>query len=91
MSPRLQLQKISKHYPALIANNEIDLAVAAGEIHAILGENGAGKSTLMKIIYGATKPSSGQIFWQGKPVTIKNPAEGTRAWYRYGVSAFLAV
>ncbi|MCX8505266.1 MAG: ABC transporter ATP-binding protein [Alphaproteobacteria bacterium] len=75
MTPRLQLQKISKHYPALIANNEIDLAVKAGEIHAILGENGAGKSTLMKIIYGATKPSSGQIFWQGKPVSIKNPAE----------------
>ena len=75
MTPRLQLEKISKHYPALIANNEIDLAVEAGEIHAILGENGAGKSTLMKIIYGATKPTSGEIFWHGKPATIKNPAE----------------
>ena len=71
---QLRLAGISKHYPAIIANDGIDLSVETGEIHAILGENGAGKSTLMKIIYGATKPTSGEIYWQGERVTIKNPA-----------------
>ncbi|MDI9349015.1 MAG: ABC transporter ATP-binding protein [Candidatus Symbiobacter sp.] len=71
---RLHLKKITKHYPAVIANENIDLAVEAGEIHAILGENGAGKSTLMKIIYGVTKPTSGEIWWENQSVTIKNPA-----------------
>ncbi|MCC6196043.1 MAG: ABC transporter ATP-binding protein [Burkholderiales bacterium] len=49
-----------------------------GEIHAVLGENGAGKSTLMKIIYGAVKPDAGTIAWEGKTVTIANPARARR-------------
>lgn len=60
-SPRLQLTAISKQYPGCLANDRIDLAIAPGEIRALLGENGAGKSTLMKIIYGVTQPSSGEI------------------------------
>ena len=62
-SPRLQLTAISKQYPGCLANDRIDLAIAPGEIRALLGENGAGKSTLMKIIYGVTQPSSGEIRW----------------------------
>ncbi|MBI3230303.1 MAG: ATP-binding cassette domain-containing protein, partial [Burkholderiales bacterium] len=72
---RLQLRGICKRYPSVIANDHIDLSVAPGQIHAVLGENGAGKSTLMKIIYGAQQPDEGQIIWNGKPVTIANPAQ----------------
>jgi ABC-type uncharacterized transport system ATPase subunit len=72
---RLQLQGICKRYPAVIANQDIDLNVRPGEIHAILGENGAGKSTLMKMIYGITQPDAGLILWQGREVRIGSPAQ----------------
>jgi general nucleoside transport system ATP-binding protein len=75
---RLDIQRISKRYPSVIANDEVNMVVAAGEIHAVLGENGAGKSTLMKIIYGATKPDAGEIFFDGKACNIKNPQEARR-------------
>jgi simple sugar transport system ATP-binding protein len=76
--PRLQLSGITKIYPTVVANADVDLVVLPGEIHAVLGENGAGKSTLMKIIYGAVKPDAGTIFWEGKAVTIANPARARR-------------
>ncbi len=72
--PRLELQGITKVYPAVVANDGIDLSVMPGEIHAVLGENGAGKSTLMKIIYGVARPDAGTIRWNGKAVSIPNPA-----------------
>ena len=72
---RLELTGISKQYPAVRANDGVNLAVHAGEIHAVLGENGAGKSTLMKIIYGAVQPDEGRIAFDGKPVSVKSPAE----------------
>jgi general nucleoside transport system ATP-binding protein len=71
---RLQLMGMTKAYPTVIANDSIDMSIAPGEIHAVLGENGAGKSTLMKAIYGVVKPDRGQIFWDGKEVSIHNPA-----------------
>jgi simple sugar transport system ATP-binding protein len=73
--PRLQLRHISKRYPGCLANDTIDLSIAPGEIHALLGENGAGKSTLMKIIYGVTQADSGEMLWQGQRVNIRNPAQ----------------
>jgi general nucleoside transport system ATP-binding protein len=73
MASRLQLSGISKVYGTLRANDGIDLAVSAGEIHAVLGENGAGKSTLMKIIYGVTKPDAGQMQFDGRTVHIRDP------------------
>lgn len=72
--PRLRLQGISKRYPSVVANDSIDLEVLPGEIHAVLGENGAGKSTLMKIIYGVTQQSAGEMFWEGQPLKVENPA-----------------
>ena len=72
--PRLEMRGIRKVYPAVVANDGIDLSVLPGEIHAVLGENGAGKSTLMKIIYGVTRPTEGEMFWEGEAVTPANPA-----------------
>ncbi len=71
----LELKGLSKSFGSLIANDAIDLAVAKGEIHAILGENGAGKSTLMNMVYGLLQPDSGIIFVDGKKVEINEPAD----------------
>ena len=74
MSELLRLEGISKIYPAVVANDNINLSITKGEIHAVLGENGAGKSTLMKLIYGVSQPDKGTLYWQGKAVQVKNPA-----------------
>ena len=75
---RLQLTGISKQYPAVRANDGVDLRVKPGEIHAVLGENGAGKSTLMKIIYGAVQPDAGQMLWNGQAVKVDSPAHARK-------------
>ena len=72
---RLELTDISKSYPAVKANDRVNLRVQPGEIHAVLGENGAGKSTMVKMIYGAVRPDEGEIRWNGEPVTIRNPQQ----------------
>jgi ABC-type uncharacterized transport system ATPase subunit len=72
---RLELIGISKQYPAVRANDNVNLQVQPGEIHAVLGENGAGKSTMMKMIYGAVRPDEGEIRWNGEKVEIKNPQQ----------------
>ncbi|HLO96611.1 MAG TPA: ABC transporter ATP-binding protein [Burkholderiaceae bacterium] len=73
--PRLELQGISKQYPAVKANDGVSLRVMPGQIQAVLGENGAGKSTLMKIIYGAVQPDEGRLLWNGQPVQVRSPAQ----------------
>ena len=65
---------ITKMFGDLAANRDVDLKVAPGEIHALLGENGAGKSTLVKMIYGSLQPTAGELRWKGEAVTIPNPA-----------------
>ncbi|MDF2388300.1 ABC transporter ATP-binding protein [Nostoc ellipsosporum NOK] len=72
---RLQLRNISKSYPGCLANQQVNLTIQPGEIHALLGENGAGKSTLMKIIYGLVRPDAGEIFWEGQQINLYNPAQ----------------
>ena len=69
-APRLTLTNVSKRFPGVQANDRVSLSVQPGEIHAVLGENGAGKSTLMKIIYGVVVADSGEVRWDGEPVTI---------------------
>lgn len=73
--PRLVMRGITKQYPGTLANDNVSLVIRPGEIHALLGENGAGKSTLMKIIYGVTQPDAGEIFWEGEPVVMADPAQ----------------
>src|SRR6184192_3736713 len=72
--PRIELRGITKIYPAVVANKDVSLTALPGEIHAVLGENGAGKSTLMKVIYGVVQPDAGEIIWEGRPVTVTDPA-----------------
>lgn len=69
----IELRGISKFFPGVIANENINLSVRKGEIHAICGENGAGKSTLMKIIYGMQSPDEGQILVRGREVRLRSP------------------
>jgi len=71
----LELKGITKSFGSFVANDAIDLKVAKGEIHAILGENGAGKSTLMNVVYGLLKPDSGTISVDDKLVNINEPAD----------------
>src|SRR3954470_9420421 len=73
MTPVLEVRNITKRFPGVLANDHISFTLEAGEIHAFLGENGAGKSTLMNILYGLYDPDEGQIFINGKQVTIRGP------------------
>ena len=75
IAPALEMRGITKRYPGVVANDGIDLSVAPGEIHALLGENGAGKSTLMNILYGLARPDSGAILLGGEEVHVTGPAD----------------
>ncbi len=71
----VELTGITKTFPGVIANEDVELRVGTGTIHAIVGENGAGKSTLMKILYGMQSPDSGSIRVRGKEVDFKTPKD----------------
>ena len=75
----VQLSGITKRYPGVIANHDIDITVQRGHVHAIVGENGAGKSTLMKTLYGMHRPDEGEIQVDGVPVHFSSPADAIRA------------
>lgn len=74
-APILRVKGISKRFPGVLANNKVDFELAAGEIHALLGENGAGKTTLMNIVYGLYQQDEGKIFVKGKERDITSPKE----------------
>jgi simple sugar transport system ATP-binding protein len=78
MVPRLRLCGITKRFPGVVANRDVDLEVYGGEVLAILGENGAGKSTLMSVVSGMLQPEAGSIEIDGKPVRIRNPSDARK-------------
>ncbi len=80
MSPRgtaplaVQLAGITKRFPGVVANSDINISVRRGTVHALVGENGAGKSTLMKTLYGMHQPDEGTITVNGVQATFHSPA-----------------
>src|SRR3990172_6833385 len=68
MAPVLELRRITKRFPGVLANDHIDLTLEKGEIHALLGENGAGETTLRNILYGLYQPDEGELFVRGKKI-----------------------
>ncbi|MCY4440896.1 MAG: ATP-binding cassette domain-containing protein, partial [Deltaproteobacteria bacterium] len=74
-APAIRLRRISKRFGAVRANDAVELDVAAGTIHGIIGENGAGKTTLVSILYGLYAPDEGVIEIDGRPVAIAAPAD----------------
>lgn len=75
----LEMWGITKRFPGVLANADIDFDVRAGEVHTLLGENGAGKSTLMKILFGLYKPDEGEVLLDGQPLAIDSPAAAIEA------------
>ena len=71
----IEMKGITKIYPGTIACNKVNVTFNRGEVHTMLGENGAGKTTLMKVLYGLARPDEGQIFVDGKEVTINSPKD----------------
>jgi len=74
-TPAVELRGITKRFPGVVANRDIDITVARGSVHAIVGENGAGKSTLMKTLYGMHRPDEGTISVDGQQVVLHSPAD----------------
>jgi simple sugar transport system ATP-binding protein len=75
----VEMRKIVKRFPGVLANDHVDFEMRKGEIHALLGENGAGKSTLMNVLAGLYRQESGTILVKGRPVTFNSPRDAIQA------------
>ena len=76
--PLLQTAAVAKTFGTVVALRAVDLTVAPGEVHALLGANGAGKSTLVKILTGVLRPDAGAISIHGQPASVHRPADARR-------------
>lgn len=74
----IKMGGITKTFPGVVANDKIDFDLRSGEVHTILGENGAGKTTLMNILSGMYQPDEGEIYVQGKKVSIRSPYDSLK-------------
>ena len=75
MDNLVEMREITKRFPGVIANEDVDFELRYGEIHALLGENGAGKSTLMSVLAGLYRPEAGTIFVRGNPISFNSPRD----------------
>jgi ribose transport system ATP-binding protein len=74
-APLLQTTAVAKAFGPVVALRAVDLSVAPGEVHALLGANGAGKSTLVKILTGVLRNDGGTVAVNGEPVVLASPTE----------------
>ncbi len=77
--PLLRMENIRKVFSGVVALDDVDLTLRAGEVHSLVGENGAGKSTLIKVMTGAYTRDGGDIFLEGKPVNFRSPEDANNA------------
>jgi len=76
---KLELRGITKRFPGVVANDNVNLELNTGEVLSLIGENGAGKSTLMSVLYGMYKPDEGEILIDGAPLVFASPADAIAA------------
>ena len=77
--PAVELREITKRFPGVVANDEVDLTVERGSVHALLGENGAGKTTLMNVLYGLYEPTDGTVVVDGRERGFDSPRDAIDA------------
>jgi simple sugar transport system ATP-binding protein len=79
MDVLVEMRGITKRFPGVVANKNVNLKIFRGEIHGLLGENGAGKTTLMNILFGIYKQDEGEIIYKGEKVEFKSPKDAINA------------
>jgi simple sugar transport system ATP-binding protein len=77
--PAVEMRGITKRFPGVVANDDVDLTVERGTVHALLGENGAGKTTLMNVLYGLYEPTAGEVVVDGVPRSFDSPRDAIDA------------
>ena len=74
----IEVRGVTKRFPGVVANHDVNITIRSGTVHALIGENGAGKSTLMKILYGVQKPDEGTLTVDGRGVSFSSPTDAIK-------------